>query len=618
MKRRDFFKISAPLLSTPVLLNSTSVSAFNSFDLFNMLDCTTVRDRFVVMVQLKGANDGLNTVIRPENDGLYQTHRNDIYIPQNTLLSSSESAYDAIRLHPNLGKIRDLCNAGSVNIIESVGYPTMNRSHFKATDLWLTGSDGVLESDEGWMGKYLEYIYGGYEGTPNAFMPDPLGIHLKAKSQSLGYHTESEHLAAINLSSKDANNYYTILSENSISNQNLGDIDCTDHIAFMKQLDKEAQVYGSRISQVFDRGCNSSINYGTHDLGYQLKTVARLVAGGCRTKLFLTEMTGFDTHVNQITRHGSLMTQLSESVHNFMADLDLLGLLDRCLIVTFSEFGRKFHDNASAGTDHGTLAPMFVFGHPDKINAGLTGPPILVDAANIDAQGAPIVTASNNKDYRDVFSGILKQWLGAEQAAVDEAFSTYSGNTSMNLVNNSDNADGTPGCYVPGTQMDTEQELTIEVPIIQEGYVSGGIAPPGMTSKEPLQEITACNYVDLKPGFVLLSAEEDILFTKVKEEKNEIKLIENSIVAERVKVKLFPNPATEYINVSFKVRQGENTIRLEILDGRGAIVPVQMPSVDTFSGKYEVRINVGQLQTGYYYLRYLSKDIMETFKFFKQ
>jgi uncharacterized protein (DUF1501 family) len=85
MKRRDFFKISAPLLSTPVLLNSTTVSAFNSFDLFNMLDCTKVRDRFVVMVQLKGANDGLNTVIRPENDGLYQTHRNDIYIPQNTL-----------------------------------------------------------------------------------------------------------------------------------------------------------------------------------------------------------------------------------------------------------------------------------------------------------------------------------------------------------------------------------------------------------------------------------------------------------------------------------------------------------------------------------------------------
>ena len=165
-----------PLLSAPVFLNSTMASTFNSFDLFNALDCDTVRDRFLVVIQLKGANDGLNTIIRPEYDALYNAQRPNVHIDVNNLLTSSESAYDEVAFHPSMESIKNLCNAGSVNIVQSVGYPTMNRSHFKATDLWLTGGDGNNQAiQEGWMGKYLEYVFDGYNGAPSAFMPDPLG-----------------------------------------------------------------------------------------------------------------------------------------------------------------------------------------------------------------------------------------------------------------------------------------------------------------------------------------------------------------------------------------------------------------------------------------------------------
>lgn len=645
MKRRDFFRLSAPLLSSPFFLNNTAVSTFNSLNLFTSLDCDTVRERFLVIVQLKGANDGLNTIMRPEYESDYVDKRNSVRILPGDQLQSSESAYNAIRFHPKMAKIRDLCDLGAVNIIESVGYPSMNRSHFKATDLWLTGSDGINEQEYGWMGKYLEAIYEGYNGTPSAFMPDPLGIHLRGKNQSLGFHSESEHLAAINLSSKDPSGYYTVLQESSIGNTYFNDpLACTNHVDFMKLLDQEAQVYGQRISEVFARGTNSNVDYGTYDLGAQLRTVARLVSGGCKTKIFLTELGGFDTHVDQLGRHEDLLEHLSVSVNNFMTDLDAMSMLDKCLVMTFSEFGRKFTENAGGGTDHGTLAPIFVMGHPDKVNAGLSGPHI--DVTDLDPQGAPSVLTGNHKDYRDVFSSVLKQWLGAEDPIIDDTFEVYTGGDSLSLINNTNSAVGTAGCYEPN-QTDTDPCVDIEVPIIGDEYESGGLAGPGITGSEPLQEITACNYVDLKPGFVaecgtnviiypsscvpsngalavfkpqveaFISDEEEVITTRVEEAKKEVRIVERTAKGERIKINLFPNPAQDFINVKFSIRQEERKIRIEVLDNTGATVPVILPQVRNYPGEYELRINVSNLIPGTYYVRYVSHKAMETMKFVK-
>jgi len=663
MKRRDFFKHTAPLVTAPILLNSGVARAFNSFDLFTSLSCDTVRERFLVVVQLRGANDGLNTIIRPEyyNSTIdhYWDKRPDVYIPETDLLTSSNSVFNEIKFHPSMGKIRDLANKDCLNVIQSVGYPTMNRSHFKATDLWLTGGDGTNTSissrggesssaiSEGWMGLYLENIFEGYSGTPNAFMPDPLGIHLKSKSQSLGFHTHEQHLAAVNLGTKK-DGFYTLLSEQGISSEFFEESSCGDKVDYIKLIDHETQVYGKRIREVHDKGQNSSVNYGSHDLGTQLKTVARLVNGGSKTKIFLTEMNGFDTHVQQLAGHANLMIELSESVHAFMDDLDKMGILDRCLIVTFSEFGRKFTSNISLGTDHGTLAPMLVFGHPDKINSGLTGPKLNV--TTLDTQGAPNVATGNHVDYRNVFRSILNKWLGAGQSTLDLAFSAYTDGQTLDLIKTSSDASGTLGCYVPN-QQDNEHIVNVSIPTVEDEVIGGTYAPavitPGGVSTEPLHEITACNYVDLLPGFVAkcgtnvivypfacntgtppapfkvegVSNQDETaveaIYTKQKKVDNESQLLEVMPDFERIKIKLFPNPTTDLINVTFKVRPDEKDVRLELLDANGSIVPVRVPAFSSQGLEINVQLNISHVPAGVYYVRYVSRAMTESFKIIK-
>ena len=651
MKRRDFFKYTSPLVTAPILLGPGTVRAFNSLDLFTSLSCDTVRERFLVLVQLRGANDGLGTIVRDEYHSEYAAQRNILFDPS-TLLSSANSDFNGVKFHQNLDKIVELSNKNCLNIIQSVGYPTMNRSHFKATDLWLTGGDGLdtllsgnrrsSSLSEGWMGLYLEHIFEGYNGTPSAFMPDPLGIHLKSKSQSLGFHTREEHLAAVNLGFKQSG-FYKLISEQGISSEYFTEDSCGDRVDFMKLIDQETQVYGRRIQETFDRGQNSSVDYGNHDLAAQLRTVARLVNGGSKTKIFLTEMTGFDTHVNQLVPHANLMTHLSESIHVFMDDLDKMGILDRCLIVTFSEFGRKFIGNASNGTDHGTLAPMMVFGHPDNVESGLTGPKLNV--TTLDAQGAPAVATGNHVDYRDVFTSLLNQWLGAEQSALDLAFPAYMGAQTLNLVKNGNSAANISGCYVPN-QRDNEHVVNVSIPTVADEVSSNTYTPvgisPGAVNTEPLHEITACNYVDLLPGFVaecgtnvivypfacqigdppipLTAADntsdsiDGVAYTQQQQVGDESRLVEVAPNFERIKIKLFPNPASDLVNVSFTVRPGEQDIRLELLDAKGSIVPVRVPALGSEGAQIDVQLDISHVPAGVYYVRYVSRVMIETFK----
>ncbi len=656
MKRREFFKLSAPIVSAPFMLNKTMVNTFTTSSLFNSLDCTTIRDRFIVIIQLVGGNDGFNTVIKPEyydngGENLYETYRPNVF-PEGTLLTCNQDAYQGINLHPQMEKIHTLCEQGAVNIIQSVGYPVMNRSHFKATDLWLTGGDGSSTENQniqqGWMARYLENTFTDSVGAPSAFMPDPLGIQLRSTSQSLGFNTNTNNLAAINLSSKttidiDGQNeeFYANLSKLGISSDELSMGTCADRVGFMQTLDTQSNVYGQRITEVFNKGKNSVDYSGNHDLGVQLKTIAKLVNGGCKTKIFLTELGDFDTHDNQLSRHQILLNHLSESVHNFMEDLDKMGLLDRALIVTFSEFGRKIQENES-GTDHGTLAPMFVFGHPDKIIAGVSGNPIFNTnesfESQIDGQDAPNVTADNHKDYRDVFSSILKQWLGADDAVVTNTFGSFAG--SLSLVNNEFNAEGTPGCYDAGGE--PENEVDIMIPIYESGILEDGVS-----LEQPFTEIAACDYVDLKPGFLApcgsnvriypldcgsnnnssmavftqanahALSTEDVNYTRIKEKKNEIQLIEKTAREERVRMNVFPNPAVDKINLTFSIREGEKKIHIELMDLKGAVIPIQLPKLDIVKGEYTIEISIQHLIPGYYYIRYASETTMETFKFVK-
>lgn len=429
MKRRDFLKRTAPIAASPFILNGMSMKAFATQNMLQLLGCEDVQDRVLILIQMKGGNDGINTLIPISQYADYANLRTDIRIMDTGSaaekyidLDSNLAAGQLTGLHPAMGEIKDLYDAGKAAFIHGVGYPDANKSHFKSTDLWLTGGDGTpanFNVGTGWVGRYLDYTFPGIAGNPTSAMPDPLGIELGDRKPSLGFHTESEHRVSINLTGQDPSGFYNVVSE--IGNAPLFNLPNSEYggiLQHVMNLENSISVYSKRISDVFDAGTNAG-SYPSSNLANQLKTVARLISGGSRTKVFLTTIGGFDTHISQtqlganhLGEHAELLQEISQAVKAFQEDLGAMGLEDRAMTVTFSEFGRKAIQNGSNGTDHGTLAPMMVFGK--HVEAGVVGDHI--DLQNLDTTGAP--AQSPNNDYRQVFTSLLQDWLGASSDAL--------------------------------------------------------------------------------------------------------------------------------------------------------------------------------------------------------
>ncbi|MBP7272468.1 MAG: DUF1501 domain-containing protein [Saprospiraceae bacterium] len=437
MNRRKFLRLSAPLTMSPFVLNGAVVRPFFSNSLMqNLAACDGVSDRVLVLVQLKGGNDGLNTVI-PIN--IYDTYRNlrpDIaitdtgasaYLPLDTTLPETKQ----VGLHPAMVGLKQMYDDGRLNVVQGVGYQTQNLSHFKSTDLWLSGGDGTSQNfniGTGWMGRYLDYTYPDLAGNPTLQFPDPLGIQLGDSKASLGFHTGEEHAAAINLSGQDPAGFYNLVSEiGGAPIVNVPNSEYGEELLYIMDVEQSTNKYAQRITQVFNAGNNSSVNYGDpadgnniSDLGNQLKTVARLIKGGCKTKIYLVNLSGFDTHNAQIDlpdtstgTHANLLRTLSVAVKAFHDDLAELGLDEQVISVTFSEFGRKVAQNGSFGTDHGSLAPMFIIGK--QVAAGITG--VNADLATATTDGQYAADQLQN-DYRQVFTTLLQDWLGASNNAI--------------------------------------------------------------------------------------------------------------------------------------------------------------------------------------------------------
>lgn len=437
MKRRDFLKRTAPIAASPFILNGLSMKAFATQNMLQLLGCEDVNDRVLILIQMKGGNDGLNMLIPVSQYADYANLRPDIRIKDTGSaaekyidLDSNLTAAQLTGLHPAMVEIKDLYNAGKAAFIHGVGYPDANKSHFKSTDLWLTGGDGTAANfniGTGWVGRYLDYSFPGIAGNPTSAMPDPLGIELGDRKPSLGFHTESEHRVSINLTGQDPSGFYNVVSE--IGNAPLFNLPNSEYggiLQHVMNLENSISVYSKRISDVFDAGTNAG-TYPSSNLANQLKTVARLISGGSRTKVFLTSIGGFDTHISQtqqganhLGEHAELLQEISQAVKAFQEDLGAMGLEDRAMTVTFSEFGRKAIQNGSNGTDHGTLAPMMLFGK--HVEAGVLGDHI--DLQNLDNTGAPAQNPTN--DYRQVFTSLLQDWLGAStDALVATQFDPY-------------------------------------------------------------------------------------------------------------------------------------------------------------------------------------------------
>ena len=423
MKRRNFIKLTSTA-SAISLLPSQVTASLNIAKSF--LDCT-ISNRKLVLINLAGGNDGLNTIIPINYYDIYSNLRPSIKVPSsgiNSYINLDETLDEnqQIGLHPSLTGIKNLYDNDLLRIIQSVGYPSQNKSHFASTDIYSTANDGNSwdnGNNSGWIGRFMESYYA--DLIQNSY---PLGVEIGSKSNSLGFHGESEHGLSVNINGQDPSGFYSLIS--GMAGEPPSNIPISDYgheLEYIIQTDALSNMYSEAISNSFNNGQNA-VSYPDTDISNQLKTVARLISGGLESKVYMVKLSGFDTHFGQnqaendiLGDHNDLLTKLSSAVAAFMNDLSAMNLKNDVVGLTYSEFGRKAAENGSLGTDHGETAPMFVFGAPVK--GGVSGLNPDLNEAN-ENNGYQIQTVQF--DYRDTLGTLLQDYLGADNLALDATF----------------------------------------------------------------------------------------------------------------------------------------------------------------------------------------------------
>ncbi len=419
MDRREFLTRLVPGTTLPFLLSGFSLKAFGRSPLLEaMVASATETDRVLVLIQLSGGNDGLNTVIPLDQYSALAAARPNILIDESKVLPLTS----VTGLHPGMAGMQSLFTAGKLAVVQSVGYPNPNFSHFRATDIWLTAADSNEVLPTGWLGRYLDQEFADFpQGYPNSVMPDPLAIQIGSiVSPSLQGPSVSMGMAVTN-----PNSTYILPGGSDIP----PDTPAGHELTFVREVAEQTQQYSSAIKGAAVKGTNKSTLYpsaGTNSLADQLKIVAQLISGGLKTRIYVVGLGGFDTHASQVAStggtdtgaHANLLGKLSAATMAFEDDLTLMGLDRRVVGMTFSEFGRRIKSNASLGTDHGTAAPLFVFG--TSVNNGVIGPnPVLPAAATVNDN---IVMTY---DFRWVYASILQDWFGASATELQNVLASH-------------------------------------------------------------------------------------------------------------------------------------------------------------------------------------------------
>lgn len=342
--------------------------------------------RILVILQLDGGNDGLNTVV-PFADDAYARNRKTLKLDPRDLIPVSEG----IGLHPAMRTSGNLLESGRLAIVPGVGYPNPNRSHFASMAIWHTArldSDG--RSGPGWLGRALDPV----QRESSTFVGD--GSIPPALQGRRTIPTSLHHL--------DDLTFDPDFPRASIPSEDQAD----DVLAFVRRWTLDTYAASDRLTALAHHA-PSSVRYPGSDLGQHLELVARLIRGGFSSRVYYTRQPGYDTHSAQIGTHYGLLGDLSRSLKAFLDDLAADGLADRVLVFAFSEFGRRVSENASAGTDHGAAGPVFLAG--PSVQSGLIGPyPSLSDL--VDGDLKPTI------DFRRVYASILEDWLGLSSEPV--------------------------------------------------------------------------------------------------------------------------------------------------------------------------------------------------------
>jgi uncharacterized protein (DUF1501 family) len=377
--RRDFLK-SASLIAlaptVPAFLARTARAAKPERDA-----------RILVVLQLEGGNDGINTVV-PHADEGYAKYRRLLRLPADRLIKVT----DAVGLHPAMGDAGKLLESGRLALLQGVGYPNPNRSHFESMAIWQTARlDRADQNDLGWLGRALDGA-----GRPAGGGPDSvfvggggLPVALRGRRSVASAMTRPEDFLLDPLAR-------SVPGATASPKEDLA--------AFVRRSTLDAYATADRMAAVA-AARDADTRYPTTDLAGQFRLMARLIKGGAGARVFYTRQTGYDTHSGQLGPHAALLGELAGAVRAFLDDLASAKLAERVVVLAFSEFGRTVKENASAGTDHGTSGPVLLAG--ERVKAGLVGKtPSLTE---LDPKHGDLKTGI---DFRQVYAAALADWLG--------------------------------------------------------------------------------------------------------------------------------------------------------------------------------------------------------------
>jgi uncharacterized protein (DUF1501 family) len=369
MNRRNFLSLTGTftggLLVLPEFLHAYGTS--NSI---------ITGEQCVVFIQLNGGNDGLNTFIPFEND-LYYALRPKIALSKDKVVGK----YKGMAFHPALKDFANMQQNGHLAVLQNVGYPEPNRSHFRSQEIWQTASDSNKYMNEGWLGRYLDLQC--KEHNPIA------GINLDSIDNLALKGIEPNFITV-----KDPNKFKSNAETETVKLSNNPQLD------FVRKIANSVSEGATEIQKALVNS-KSEITYPKTGLGKNLEWIARLVKGNLNSKVYYTSLNGFDTHDNQLAIHKNKLTELNDAVFSFYSELKQAKMLQNVTIVVFSEFGRRVKDNGN-GTDHGTAAPMFIIGGNNKGQV-LGKNPNLSDLDNGDLK--------HEIDFRSVYASILESKL---------------------------------------------------------------------------------------------------------------------------------------------------------------------------------------------------------------
>lgn len=396
MNRRNFLRTGGAL-SLPLFANNP-LSAGLASTLRSLVDPDS--DRVLVLVQLNGGNDGLSTLVPIDQFDRLMAVRRNLMVPQNQLLGIDNN----LAFHPAAAGMHRLYQDGKIVAVQGVAYPDQNRSHFRSTDIWTSASEANEVITTGWLGRNYEDNYPEFpSGYPNEDNPHPfaitLGNQVSQTCQGIG--------ANYSMAVTDPFNLLTLAGGDDTP---LPQDPYGDELGFLRTSIVQANAYGEVVQQFADQG-QSLVEYPDNRFAAQLKNVAYLISGGLRTNVYVVNLGGFDTHANQVLDgdatngvYSTLLQTLSDALEAFHQDITALGLQERVLSMTFSEFGRRIRSNDGLGSDHGTAAPLFLMGN--CVNAGVLGENAEIGATVDINEGVAL-----QYDFRDIYGTVFEDWL---------------------------------------------------------------------------------------------------------------------------------------------------------------------------------------------------------------